>query len=312
MTTYLDKHGTEIREGDRVRENGIEWTLTDDPDGYVWSGYDVTVLSRADGSPVYRYADGQDVREGDIFQRPTGTVDNARASWLRIDRGDDVKVISATWAACTLIRRATADTDEPRDTQIKTQNDILATCIRLGALQADSSVMGAGWIRVVVHADDATTARIREHFASWLPVALQVDVVQKQIATAAYRNGVGDYIIPILGPAPQLQPLPMPGHTIRMDRPIPDCGDALVALLRALNQPTLEQRFAAFKKRLHAVSQLSRVTVRFDCDQARGPSALLWCDALPLWKPRLVREHDDLEFLEMWANEIGWLEMGKR
>lgn len=108
MTQYFDKHGTQIFKGDRIR---FDWTgapgdaiegpmsCTQSPE---WYARCAVVLSRADGTPVYRYKGGEDVRVGDTFRNPNCAGDLTIFGAIASCDG---------WSNCTLLRRA----DSPRE-----------------------------------------------------------------------------------------------------------------------------------------------------------------------------------------------------
>lgn len=119
MTRYLDKHGAEIREGDMVEVpsgerrveklgvNGFLWGNGIKQEQWFYS--ECAVLSRADGTPVYRYKDGEDVREGDFYHcfrelRGMGECGIEH----EIDNPENIhyKMTAEDWGDATLIRRA--------------------------------------------------------------------------------------------------------------------------------------------------------------------------------------------------------------
>lgn len=107
MTQQLDRHGTEVRPGDTYAISGGKQTNIADPEFFGEANafmYDV-VLSRADGTPVYRYSGGEDVRRGDEYLNPT--IGQLRVMCPEISDGGETK-----WGQCTLIRRATPPVDE--------------------------------------------------------------------------------------------------------------------------------------------------------------------------------------------------------
>ena len=113
MTRYYDKHGTEIREGDRYDFAGREKVFCcAELEAIGVRGMDnfnhiyATVLSRADGTPVYRYKGGEDVRAGDEYDNPD--MGRLFVRCHAVSDGANTK-----WADCTLIRRA-GETAEKR------------------------------------------------------------------------------------------------------------------------------------------------------------------------------------------------------
>lgn len=117
MTQYFDKHGTEIFANDRIR---CEWAgtpgcgkdPTEGPASFVqpveWYAKYANVLARADGTPILRYADGQDVRALDRYlcQGSEGTAPRELTKEMAAFDPKAWAVIVNDWAQCTLIRRA--------------------------------------------------------------------------------------------------------------------------------------------------------------------------------------------------------------
>lgn len=110
MTQYLDRHGTEIRHGDRLREStGHEWTIINTDSHFPQDLCDQVVIAREDGSLVFRYKGGEDVRVGDIYvygkwkaADGTARVTEELLAHMRYAK---------EWQRCTLLRRA----DSPRE-----------------------------------------------------------------------------------------------------------------------------------------------------------------------------------------------------
>lgn len=283
MTQYFDKYGTEIRDGDRFLD-GLRKEIVF---GQWESWLDVErcamyaiVLSRADGSLVHRYCDNQDVRAGDLVEHNavTGSIGPVNhKDFVWFQSGQ-----ASCWtlaSRCTLIHRSeTAKTETDGSVTITKANGE-ATRYQFGQeTPMDRARQWAAENRAIKPMSEAESAAFSQHCSE------------------------------------QLAKLNQPLGT---SKPVPDAGDAFVALLRALNQPTLSQRFAAFKSRVTRVlGPYPRVTVRFDCGQTTGPTAILWCDAVALERPVVIREetsdaHIGYTLLE-WAQVLGRAEMEKQ
>lgn len=146
MTKYFDKHGTEVREGDEIQELHSGWrgkvSSEDVGIGSIvnFSGY--IVLSRADGSPVYRYSGGEDVRVGDEFRHCEGTEMWVSSLDVPVQCVESAK---AAWARNTLLRRAAPLVDDSKKRPGKTLQDYvdaLDAKYREQATQQERPVLG--------------------------------------------------------------------------------------------------------------------------------------------------------------------------
>ncbi len=259
-TGYVDKFGTEMRDGDTFGDKDGARVVFDvrarRTANAAWFRCYAVVLSRADGTPVYRYADGQDVRLRDEYINESGL----NCTHMYTPKTD------VDWKHCTLVRRVDSETpflDRLRGPSLG--KDRNGNDVRKG-----DSIQGIGKAPMVVKG--ASEFEGRKMFMSeerapcfWefadscdVLVAVQVPPGTKELQDAFQKT---------------------------VDR----CGDsafALEAFAKWSVLPTLADRFAAFQSRIRKVLEpFPRVTFRFDCDMVKGPSVKLWCDALPLVEP---------------------------
>lgn len=125
MTQYLDRHGTEVRPGDTYWSNiaGAERPAL----GVFFGGPNVfamdVVVRRADGTPVYRYKGGEDIRLGDMYETQGVTRSLTQEKLDEFYLCPHQEYCRGAWKQCTLLRRATPPVDESKKRPGKTLQD---------------------------------------------------------------------------------------------------------------------------------------------------------------------------------------------
>lgn len=336
--TYHDKYGTEIRDGDKLHgSDGIYWTIIDRKQYLPEQLVGDVVLSRADGTPVYRYKGGEDVRVGDEYEDEEGVTRTlchvAYDLWARqIRKSGYESDIANHWRGYTLIRRA--EESEPSSRALIAQRPELAAhacaCGRRSLLCDARGRCPDCQKRPLSDAERDFRATCHECGSD---IPLGSTTVQTSVITAHGTTLCNDcaskhatfQVMKSVGTTEKFRHFrsieemnaaygwnmkaPPPMQVFGIDW----AGDALAEQIesacRALSRPTLADRFAAFKSRVTELLSDKRVTFVFDCDAANGPVVKVWCDALPAYEwvgfTEQATNEQIIAHLNGWAKRIG-------
>lgn len=350
-----DKHGTEIRDGDTLQaDTGMQFVFRTGHVGTPPFEEAWTVLSRAAGTPIFRYADGRDVRAGDAFNCPNGAQYVVQAAWLVSARERD----AADWKTCTLIRRA----ESPQKCHAPIPLYIgMGECSRPhghdGAHGVESKAHPGGWAEWTIcrhgieifegargcgecraessrldrprpilgkdrHGRDVRAGDcVRRMQSRDSLIVTRRSLVAGNSGAYGYfgeseRWGIFESAAELVDdktePAVTLYLAP----EVQAESPGHNTISAIESFLRALNTPTLTDRFEAFKRRVAALiveAEAEGVQHVFDCDARHGPSAIILHQDGDTTMLRELDEDDDIRgAFETEVFDVGRAALGRK